>query len=191
MKERIIRFLNAMNTSLEPVANGERLDLYHIGRSALVWKHGFLSATQDVDVVAPVYGERLMKVALDLFGVGTPKAKEYGLYLEEVPPGLPPVWHGCFNRASQANEQWSVIRLYHFEDHDLAVTKMKRFYVRDQEDIRQMCDLGLIDPDTLMVRMDAAYPYRTHKDGDEDWRKAYQHAKVVTDYLESGDWRPT
>ncbi len=53
MKDRIVRFLNAVDAALVPFAMGERLDLYHIGRSALVWKHGFQSTTEDVDVVRP------------------------------------------------------------------------------------------------------------------------------------------
>ena len=38
VKDRIVRFLNALDTALVPVAADERLDLYHIGRSAI---HGF------------------------------------------------------------------------------------------------------------------------------------------------------
>jgi len=89
MKERIARFLNAVDAALVPVAVGERLDLYHIGRSALVWKHGFQSATIDIDVVRPRNDQRLVEEAVRLFGPGKPKALEFGLYLEVVPEALP------------------------------------------------------------------------------------------------------
>ncbi len=47
MRDRILHFLNDLDAALVPHAEGERLDLYHIGRSALVWKHGFVAATHD------------------------------------------------------------------------------------------------------------------------------------------------
>src|SRR5688572_7121092 len=106
MKDRILSLLNDLNAALELIAGGERLDLYHIGRSALVWKHGFAAATAAVDVIAHQGNERLMSEAIRLFGAGTDKAKEHDLYLEEVPKGLPPVWSGCFKRATEVAERW-------------------------------------------------------------------------------------
>src|SRR5580692_3903281 len=121
MKDQILTLLAQLDTALIPIANDERLDLYHIGRSALVWKHGFTAATVDIDVVRPRGDRRLMGEALRLFGKNSVKANQIGLYLEEVPEGLPPVWDGCFKRAKEADEKWTVIRLFHLEDHDLVV----------------------------------------------------------------------
>ena len=192
MKDRIIAFLNDLNVALVPVAHGERLDLYHIGRSALVWKHGFVAATKDVDVIDHRGTERLMDEAIRLFGKGTAKAREHDLCLEAVPEGLPPVWSGCYKRATEVAERWSVIRLFHLEDHDFAVTKLKRFSTRDQEDIRIMCDQGLLDPETLTGRVRAAYPFHNEQDPDKDddpWAvAAFAHLKVVVKYLNEGEW---
>ncbi len=193
MKERIVRFLNALDAALVPVAAGERLDLYHIGRSALVWKHGFQSATEDIDVVRPRHDQRLVEEALELFGRGTRKAVEFGLYLEVVPEGLPPVTGGSFKRATEVVERWESIRLFHLEDHDFAVTKLKRFSTKDRDDIRAMCDLGLLDPDTLARRVIDAYPLRLRDDKDDDAGRvaADENVQVVLNYLLNGEWRLT
>jgi hypothetical protein len=192
MKHRLIAFLNDLDAALVPIANGERLDLYHIGRSALVWKHGFAAQTEDVDVIAQLGNERLMSEAIRLFGKGTDKAKEHERYLEEVPPGLPPVWAGCLKRASEVAEKWSVIRLFHLEDHDFAVTKLKRFSTKDREDIRTMCDGNLLNPDTLTERVRAAYPFHNEhnpdKDDDPGAKAAFDHLQVVVKYLNEGEW---
>ena len=191
MKDRIVRFLNALDAALVSGAAGERLDLYHIGRSALVWKHGFQSATEDIDVVRPRDDQRLVEEAVRLFGRGTPKAVEFGLYLEVVPGALPPVWGGCYKRATEVGERWAVIRLFHLEDHDFAVTKLKRFAPKDQQDIRAMCDLGLLDPEVLAQRVVDAYQLRLrdNKDEDEGRVAADENVKVVLTYLRSGEWR--
>jgi len=192
MKDRILAFLTDLDAALVSVADGERLDLYHIGRSALVWKHGFAAATGDIDVIARHGADRLMGVAIRLFGKGTAKAKEHELYLEQVPQALPPVPGRCFNRAQEAAERWSVIRLFHLEDHDFTVTKLKRFSAKDREDIRTMCDAGLLDPDTLAERVRAAYPYHNEdnpdKDDDPGARAAFEHLQVVVKYLNEGEW---
>lgn len=191
MKDRLLRFLTAIDNALLPHSGGEQLLLYHIGRSALVWKHGFQAATQDVDVVRPREDRhrQLLLEALRLFGRGTPNAREYGLYLEEVCEGLPPVTGGCYKRAIEVEERWQVIRVFHLEDHDLAVTKLKRFSQKDQEDIRLMCDLDLLDSDTLKARVESAYPYRHDKDEDVGREAADANVKIVVNYLTTGEWR--
>jgi hypothetical protein len=126
-----------------------------------------------------------------LFGKDTSKAKEHGLYLQGVPAGTPPIWEGCYRRATQVEERWEVIRLFHLEDHDMAVTKLKRFSVKDREDIRNMCDLGLLDPNTLTDRVRAAYPFHNEDDADKDddpWAEAaFANLKVVVKYLEGSN----
>ena len=188
MKDRIVRFLNDLDAALTPVAGDDRLALYHIGRSALVRQYGFAAATEDIDVIDPRGDPRLMKEAERLFGKGTPKALEHGLYLEGVPEGLPPVSGGCYTRATEADETWKVIALFHLEAHDLAVTKLKRFARKDQEDIRGMCDLGLLDPDTLGTRVDAAWWLSHEKDGDPGREAAFASLRVVQKYLRDGVW---
>jgi Nucleotidyltransferase of unknown function (DUF6036) len=188
VKDRILRFLNDLDTGLVPHANGERLDLYHIGRSALVWKHGFIAATQDVDVVKPQGDERLMALALSLFGKGTGKAKDHGLFLEEVVSAFPPLPAGFRNRATEAAEQWVVIRLFHLDDHDLAVSKLRRFAAKDREDVRNLCDLGLLDPAVLEQRLESALWHIHPKDGDPFRDVPFANLRIVQKYLSDGVW---
>lgn len=187
MKQQILSFLEQLDAALIPIANDERLDLYHIGRSALVWKHGFSAATEDIDVVSPRGDRRLMNEAIRLFGKNTVKARELNLYLEEVPEGIPPVWSGCYMRAKEADEKWVVIRLFHLEDHDFAVTKLKRYSRKDEEDIRLMSDLGLLDPETLEKRVEAAWFLSHEKDEDQGREAAFANLKVVQRYLREGE----
>lgn len=191
MRDRILRFLTDLDTALVPLAGGERLDLYHLGRSALVWKHGFAATTYDVDVVG-IEGEgQLMTEALRLFGHATPKAQEHGLYLQLVPPGLPPVPAKYKERASEAVEGWVVIRLFELDDHDLAVTKLGRFKPRDTEDLRLMCEEGLLDASTLETRLEGVMWSRKdwhEEDGGPEYARAFANLRVVQKFLREGVW---
>jgi hypothetical protein len=103
VRELIERFFAELDAYLRGGATaGERLDLYLIGRSALIWSHGLAlgsGATKDVDVLQ-IGGELppLLRNALDSFGKGTEDAKRLGLYLEPVPDALPPVPSGFKKR---------------------------------------------------------------------------------------------
>ena len=125
-----------------------------------------------------------------MFGRGSQNATEFGLYLEVVPASLPPVAGGSYKRATEVSERWNVIRLFHLEDHDFAVTKLKRFSLKDQEDLRAMCDLGLLNPETLSLRVEAAYPWRLGDGKDDDAGRvaADESAQVVVAYLQTGEW---
>ena len=188
MTERILRFLNDLDGSLVGSAAGERLTLYHVGRSSLVWRTGLSSTTEDVDVIQPGGSGRLLNEALLLFGKGTPKAIAHGLYLEQVPKGLPPVPGGFDKRAEEIEQPWKVLRLFHLEPHDLAATKLKRFASRDREDIRAMCDANLLTPEQLQVRLESAFRYTMEKDGDPNRDAAFAHLNVVQRYLREGRW---
>lgn len=64
MRDRIAAFLTDIDRALAPVASGEVLQVYHIGRSALLWEYGGGASTADVDILQPRGGERLVELAL-------------------------------------------------------------------------------------------------------------------------------
>ena len=185
MKDRILRFLTELDTALVAVAAGERLDLYHIGRSAVAWQYGIAELTDDMDVIQPAGGTTpLMAEALRLFGKGTANARAHDLYLEVVPAGLPPVPPGCRNRATEYPGGWAVVRLFHLDPHDLAATKLKRFAGKDRQDIRWLCDLDLLDPDVLHARLRTAWhSEKDEDDGDHEQTRAFTNLRTVQKYL--------
>jgi hypothetical protein len=162
MDEQIKRFLKSLDNALSEIASeGERLDLYLLGRSALALYHHLDIApggTRDIDVVQVHYPPPILfQTALGLFGQGTVKAKELGLYLEAVPSALPPVPCWFDKRSREVCGDWKVIRLWQLEVHDLAATKLKCFRRQDREDLRFLCDEGLLDADELTASLESAF----------------------------------
>ena len=77
-------FLQVMDVELERhAADGEKVDFFLIGRSALVLRFGLKLATTDVDIVH-VHGSELELKAVELFGKGTSHAARLGLYLSRT-----------------------------------------------------------------------------------------------------------
>jgi hypothetical protein len=74
-KSEIVRFLEAIDADLAPYASqGERMDLYLLGRSALIVRYGLGMSTKDVDTVWHGETSILHTKAFELFGQGTPQA---------------------------------------------------------------------------------------------------------------------
>jgi hypothetical protein len=85
MIEQIQHFLAALDAALVPhAAQGERLELYHIGRSAVMLHFDLKPAsggTRDFDVVQIGHPPSpLTQQALMLFGKGTDGASRLGLF---------------------------------------------------------------------------------------------------------------
>src|SRR5437899_688294 len=75
MNERIAAFLNRLDEVLTPfVKEGERFELYHLGRSSLVMHYGFQLSTSDIDFVGR-QNRLLDDKAIELFGKGTAMAE--------------------------------------------------------------------------------------------------------------------
>ena len=183
MRDRILLFLTAIDDALAAVAEGKTLDIYHIGRSAIVWEYDYIATTSDFDFLQPKGGRELVDLALSLFGKGTRNANAIGLYLDEVHMGLPPAPAGYDKRAHRVEGPWRILRVYHLEPHDLAATKLKRFLPKDRQDIRHLCDLGLLDELKLEETLEKAFYYTLEKDGDEFRDAAFRNLRVVQQYL--------
>ncbi len=189
MREQIHKFLRALDQELLPFAGeNERLDLYHIGRSALVFHLGMSlrhGGTRDVDAVQLGHPlGPLNQKAVELFGKGTPNARQLGLYLEMVDAALPPLPHGFRKRCTDVPGDWRVIRLWRLEPHDLAATKLKSFRVQDREDLQFLCDAGLLRAGQLKQALELAFIWDHEKDGDPHRERAFANLAKVIDYLE-------
>ena len=189
MIDQIQRFLDALDKALIPhAANGERLDLYPLGRAALILLYGRTlaqGATKDFDVVKISHPlTALGQTALDLFGEGTDNARRLGLYLEMVPDPLPPVPAGFQGRCQEVKNSWQIIRLWRLEVHDLAATKLKCFRAQDREDLQFLCDTGRLKPDKLREALEKAFIWDHPKDGDLGRDRAFENLQRVQLYFQ-------
>jgi len=189
MKELITNLLNALDEVFVKEFPGRSLLIYHVGRSSLVWKYGFQSATRDVDILTPDGSEsdrEMWNKALAHFGSDTTNAKELGVYLDAVPNMLPWVPNGYRKRAIRVVGPWRSIELFHLEPHDLIVTKLRRFAAKDRQDIQQLCELIEIDPDLVEQRLESAY-YLVHPQyEDSDRESSFANLRKLQQFL-SGD----
>lgn len=180
--DEILRFLQAIDAELvEHAGEGERLDLYLIGRSALILRYGLNIGTKDVDIVQ-VDGLSLQVKAVELFGKSTGNAERWGFYLEPVPQGLPPIPGTYCHRSEPMPGDWRVLRPMQPDPHDLAVTKLKRFHAKDREDLQILCDSGELDADRLRKGLDSAFAWADKEDPDRDL--AARNLARVIEYLE-------
>jgi hypothetical protein len=183
LKDRIADFLRDIDQFLARGRPSEILDLYHLGRSALVWHYDAPTTTRDVDVLRPRGNQSLIEFVIAEFGQGTDAAHRHGLYLEIVPDVLPPIAMGFEKRATQIAGSWTNLRIFRPDPHDLAVTKMRRFAARDREDIRFLSDRGLLDAERLTDLLDKAFFWNHPKDGDPFRDTAFEHLEIVKKYL--------
>jgi len=182
--KEILSFLSAIDDELaRHAAEGETLDLYLLGRSALVLGHGVRLMTKDVDVVY-IHGSPLLDRAVETFGRGTAEAARYGFYLEAVSSGLPPLPIGYQTRCRTIPGPWRVLSPALPEIHDLAATKLSRFHARDREDLRILCDTGELTVDRLREVVDLAFAFSADEDEDSKRKAAYTNLEMVVDYLE-------
>lgn len=191
MDERLRIFLDRVDAALVPfVKEGERFDIYHLGRSALMMHYDFPLATSDVDFVGMQNDSELEKKAVELFGKDTPLALAAGFYLDPVAPEIPPLPGRFRERCEAVAGPWKVLRLWKLEANDLAATKLKSFRPHDRADLQALCDRGLIDAGKLRAALESAFPFRSPKAGDEeddpdnpDWTKAVASYKRVVSYV--------
>jgi hypothetical protein len=149
----------------------------------LILRYGLTLATKDVDVVGRMGSPELEKRALALFGPGTAHAARWGLYLQTVEQGLPPIPQGYCQRCQDIPGNWLILRPKQPELHDLAVTKLKRFHAGDREDLRIMCDAGDLTVAGLQHALDLAFFFSLDDDEDPSRRRAYGNLDKVIAYL--------
>jgi hypothetical protein len=182
MNESMRRFFQEMDEALIPFANRQRLELYHLGRSALVWRFQATFSTKDIDTVQT--RTPLEEKAHELFGRDAPTAKELGFYLDLVPDGLPPLPAGYQTRSVEVPGVWQIIRLWKLEANDLAATKLRAFRPQDREDLRFLCDQGILQGAKLRESLEKAWIWSTAKDGNDQRDAAFANLELVIAYLE-------
>src|SRR5262249_39674544 len=107
IKNRIEAFLRDIDQFLTERRPGTMLDLYHLGRSALVWHYDSPATTRDIDVLHPRGDQAPIEFVIAAFGQDTVEARRPALYLEPAPELLPPVAIGFEKRATQISGGWT------------------------------------------------------------------------------------
>jgi Nucleotidyltransferase of unknown function (DUF6036) len=187
MRERILKFLDAIDAVLVSQATQEqRLDLYVIGKAAVILFYGGEQAgamTSDVDVVQISHPPApLLSAALERFGKGTAGAREHDLYLESVLNAIPPLAGSFKTRCTQMARAWKVLAVWQPEANDLAASKLKRYAAKDRDDLRHLCDKGLLQAEKLRQSLTNAFIW--HEEDDPDRERAFVNLEKVIAYLE-------
>jgi hypothetical protein len=184
-KNDVVLFLYAIDEELAKQAGeGETLELYLVGRAALIVRYGLPLATKDVDLATQGDSPPLQARAFELFGQGTSNAQKWGLYLEAVPAGLPPLPGSYRALSSEMPGPWKVLRPRQLDANHLAISKLRRFHAGDREDLRILCDSGDLDTARLQIALDSAYPFGLDEEEDADHKRVKDHFAKVIDYLE-------
>src|SRR5207245_454206 len=122
--------------------------------------------------------------AAELFGQGTLKSKEIGIYLDRVAQALPALPQWFRGRSTLVPGPWQVLRLWELEPHDFAATKLRCFRPQDRQDLQFLCDAGLLKPGPLRASLESAFIWTTEKDGDDQRDRAFANLAKVIDYIE-------
>ncbi len=180
--EEILDFLKAIDSELvQHAKDGEILDLYLIGRSALIVRFGLNLATKDVDIVH-FQGSELEDKAVELFGKGTVNAARLGFHLEPVPQALPPIPGGYCPRSEDIPGNWRILRPKQPQPDHLAVTKLSRFHAKDREDLQILCDSGTLNAENLSKALESAFMWEEAEDPKR--KRAYANLQILIDYLD-------
>ena len=190
MIDQIRSFLDRLDNELLAFAkDGERYDMFLLGRTALVICYQFQFSTKDIDVVW-MRDSELESKAIELLGKESKLARSLGLYLDPVPQGVPPLPHWFRRRCEMVPGNWKVLKVWMLEVHDLAATKLKSFRPQDREDLQILSDRGLLNAAKLYESLQAAFPFKSPKPEDAeddqdtpDWGVALANLKRVENYL--------
>jgi hypothetical protein len=163
--ENLMAFLAEIDAELVRHAKeGETLELYLVGRSAMILGFGLAALqTKDVDVIE-VKTSHLLTVVSEVFKKDSERSIGYGFYLETLSSGFPPMPAGFEKRCKDVPGPWRVLRLRYPEAHDLIVSKLKRFHSGDREDVQFLCDNENIQEQELRLRFDFAHVFSDRDD---------------------------
>jgi hypothetical protein len=157
MNNQIFALLDRLDEELRPLAAGASLNIYLLGRAAMVLSYNLSLSTKDIDIVSRQESE-LEQRAIELLGKDSSLARSLGLYLDPVPQGLPPVPMGFEQRCKLLPGNWKVLKIWLPDVHDLAATKLKSFRPQDRGDLQLLCDRGLLNKTKLRESLDKAFP---------------------------------
>lgn len=147
----IREFFRQLDEAWKPLGR-EPITLPVIGSTALFLQCEYERGTKDSDILEL---EEIPegKDLLGLAGEGSAFAAKHRMYLQIVTRGfpfLPP--QALFHPMDSLNASLKNFQVEALDIVDVVVSKLKPFRVQDQDDIRAVVDLGLVDPNKLLER---------------------------------------
>lgn len=135
-----------------------KIDLRILGASALLVQTDYDRATKDGDVLetAELAGATKQHL-LELAGRDSELARKHHLYIDPVPEGLAflprtPRW----NPLPDVDAELTHFRVHVLDVLDVVVSKLKRWWATDRQDIDAMVQRGLVDHAKLVDRFRSA-----------------------------------
>lgn len=132
----------------------EPIQLSIIGSTALFLQSDYQRGTKDTDFLEiDEISENAFKAILKLGGKGSPLSKKFRLFIEIVKRPIPflPVKPN-FVILTHLNKKLKNFRVEVLEIVDVLVSKLKPYRPQDLEDIREMINRNLVDPDKFSKR---------------------------------------
>ena len=150
-------FIQELDASWSP-PEPHRLPLRIIGSTALMLQTSYERGTKDTDILETAALPKAAETRLiSLAGHGTALHRRHRMYLDIVRHALPflpeePVWHAD----TALSPRLSNFTIYMLDPVDVVVSKLKRFNHFDQEDIRAMIELEVVEHAALIDRFCSA-----------------------------------
>jgi hypothetical protein len=149
-----LSFLTALNSQID-----EPADFHCIGGFVVSQYYGFARETSDLDILSMIPRQIADRV-IQLAGRGSELHRKYRVHVDHVVVASYPADYE--SRLNRVFPEWSNVRLWALEPHDLALTKLERSIERDIRDVMFLARAGLINRDTLVSRFeDELEPYVT------------------------------
>jgi hypothetical protein len=115
----------------------------------LRWIYGVARTTSDVDFLGVV--PSLWSELVNLAGRGSGLHQTHKVYLHPVTVVTPPVDYEE-RMVELYPGEWTHLKLFALEAHDLALTKLERNIDRDREDVQTLASGGYLRPEILKDR---------------------------------------
>lgn len=132
----------------------EKLRLRIIGSMALMLQADYLRGTKDGDILETADLDLATRTELlALAGMGTPLARDHGMYLDVVSRGILLLPTGPrFHPVPGISAQLEYFEIEALDTVDVAISKLKPYRSADAADIQAMAVRGLIDPEQFKER---------------------------------------
>jgi len=113
----------------------EDVHLHCCGGFVVTQLYGVARTTSDLDFLCAI--PNLKGQLTEIAGKGSPLHRKHKLYLDAITVATPPEDYEQ-RLVAMFPRNWTHLRLYALEAHDIALSKRERNYDRDRDDVQQL-----------------------------------------------------